>query len=106
VQGRILYRIFSLCVVRGVKDDGQRSLPIFSPQWGDQAFWMPFTSSQRLQAAAFHDVLIYRCLCIDCAVLYFAVSNLLRGGVGVPSRRIAVALCRSMIKAQRTRHFP
>jgi hypothetical protein len=30
---------------------------------------MPFTSSQRLHAAAFNDVLTYRCLWIDCAVL-------------------------------------
>jgi hypothetical protein len=42
-----------------MKDDDQCSLPIFAPQWVEQAFWMPF-SSQCLHAATFNDVLIYR----------------------------------------------
>jgi hypothetical protein len=73
-QGQTSYRICSLCPVRGVKDDGQCSLPICSQQWDDQAFWMPFTSSQRLHAAGFNDVLIYRCLWIDCARLCLLFS--------------------------------
>jgi hypothetical protein len=64
---------------------------------------MPFTS-QRLHAAAFNDVLIYRCLWIYCAVLCFAVSNRLREVLAYRPLT-AVALCRSTREAQRTRHF-
>jgi hypothetical protein len=45
---------------------------------------MPFRR-QRLHTAAFNDVLIYRRLCIDCAVLCIDVFNWQRGLFGVPS---------------------
>jgi hypothetical protein len=81
-QGRTFPRIYSFCIVRGVKDDGQCSLPMSAEQWDDQVLWMPF-STQRLHVAAFNDLLIYRCLWIDYAVLRFAVFDWLHGDFGV-----------------------